>query len=204
MILNKAYRRRRELLDMHWLRLVLLLQLSVFVGAHASARQFDRLSILNNTDIPGGDYDSSKDRTLQGCRDDCLNDERCKAYTYNHHAKVCFLKERISKRETFKGATSGVKFSHAMLASPSDPGPPTKTIIDTWARATALCLGESKDKPETWAWCEVSETLGVVLELRNWCRGKKGEEAAQMAWHKCEATSLRTKIPKSVSSLGRE
>ncbi|MDA7949208.1 MAG: PAN/Apple domain-containing protein [Hyphomicrobiaceae bacterium] len=189
---------------MHWVWLLLLLQFSVFVAAHAAPKQLDRLTILADTDIPGGDYDSSKDRTLQGCRYDCLQDKRCKAYTYNHKAKVCFLKERISKRARFKGATSGVKFTHAMLTSTPDPGPPTKTIIDSWARAEALCLGESKKKRETWAWCNVSETLGVVLELRNWCRGKKGEAGAQMVWHKCEATSLRRKIPKSVSSLGRE
>ncbi len=189
---------------MYWLRLLLLLQCVTLFGAHESFAQFDRLTVLNNMDIPGGDFRSIKDGTLQSCRDDCLKDERCKAYTFNHRAKVCFLKERISKRIKFNGATSGVKFTHGILASPPDPGPPTKAIIDTWARATALCRGESKEKPETWAWCDVSEALGVVLELRDWCRGKKGQEQAQMAWHKCEAASLRAKVPKSVSSLGRE
>ena len=200
---------------MHWLCLLLLLLFMTFVSAQDSFAQRDRLTVLDNTDIPGGDYRSVKDGSLQSCRYECLNDKRCKAYTFNHRAKVCFLKERISKRTKFNGATSGVKFTHARLktpsvprpptkAIPSDPGPPTKAIIDTWSRATALCRSESKEKPETWAWCEVSETLGVVLELRKWCRGKKGEAEAQMVWHKCGATSLRNKIPRSVSSLGRE
>ena len=189
---------------MYWLRLLLLLQCVVFVSAHEAFAQRDRLTVLDNMDIPGGDFRSIKDGTLQNCRDDCLKDERCKAYTFNHTAKVCFLKERISKRIKFNGATSGVRFTHGILAKPADPGPPTKAIIDTWARATALCRGESKEKPETRAWCDVSEALGVVLELRDWCRGKKGEEQAQMAWHKCEARSLRVKIPKSISSLRRE
>ncbi len=189
---------------MHWLCLLLLLQFMAFVSAHDSFAQFDRLTVLDNTDIPGGDYRSIKGGLLQSCRNACLKDKRCRAYTFNHRAKVCFLKERISKRAQFKGATSGVKFAHGMLATPSDPGPPTKAIIDTWSRANALCGGESKETPETWAWCDVREALGVVLELRNWCRGKKGEGKAQMSWHKCEATSLHNKIPKSVSSLGRE
>ena len=189
--------------DMHLLCLLLLLQFMVFISARESHAQLDRLSVLDNMDIPGGDYSATKDRTLQGCRYDCLQDERCKAYTYNHTAKVCFLKERVSKRARFNGATSGIKFSHGILADTSKAAPPTQAIIDTWARATSLCRGESKKKRETWAWCDVSKTLGVVLQLRNWCRGKKGEKRAEMVWHKCEAKSLRTRIPKSVSSRGR-
>ncbi len=189
---------------MRLLCLVLLLQCVAFVGAREAFAQRERLTVLEDTDIPGGDFRSIKDTTLQGCRNDCLEDKRCKAYTFNQRAKVCFLKARISKRIQFKGATSGVRFTHGILVAPADPGPPIKAIIDTWARATALCRGESKANPETWAWCDVSDSLGVVLQLRNWCRGKKGEDRAKMVWHECEATSLRTQIPKSVSSLGRE
>ena len=79
------------------------MQFAVLVAAHAAPKVMDRLTILNNTDIPGGDYESSEDRTHQGCRDSCIKDKRCKAYTYNHQAKTCFLKKRISKNKTFKG-----------------------------------------------------------------------------------------------------
>ncbi len=187
---------------MHWLGLLLLLLFTAFIGAHESFARFARLSILENMDIPGGDYGSIKDASLQSCRDECLKDDRCKAYTFNHRAKVCFLKERVSKRKPFKGATSGVKFGHGILATTTEP--PIKAIINTWARSDALCLNAPKHAPATWAWCDVSEALGVVLQVRNWCRGKKGEDPAKMVWHKCEATSLRKKIPKSVSSLGGE
>ena len=187
---------------MHWLCLFLLLQFLVFVGAHESFAQSARLSVLENSDIPGGDYSSLKDTSLPRCRYECMEDDRCKAYTFNHRAKVCFLKERISNRKKFNGATSGVKFAHGRLLTTKEP--PVRAIINTWARSDALCLNAPKHEPATWAWCDVSKALGVVLEVRGWCRGKKGEDAADMAWHKCEATSLRKKIPKSVSSLGGE
>ena len=187
---------------MRWLCLLLLLPLMAFASAQDSFAQFDRLTILDNTDLPGGDFRSIKGGSLQSCRDVCLQEKRCRAYTYNQKASVCFLKERVLKRTQFKGAISGIKYTHGVMATAQDTSPSTKSIVDSWYKANELCRGESGDKPVTWAWCEVREALGVVLELRNWCHGKEGQGGAQMVWHKCEANSLHIKIPKSISSLG--
>jgi hypothetical protein len=189
---------------MRWLSILLLIKLMLVASAQDSFAKTDRLTILDNIDLPGGDYRSIKDGSLQSCRNVCLKEKRCRAYTYNLRAKVCFLKDKISKRAQFKGASSGIKYTHDVMATAQNTSPSTKSIVDSWYKANELCRGESGDKPLTWAWCEVREAIGFVLELRNWCHGLEGQGGAQMVWHKCEATSLHIKIPKSVSSLGRE
>jgi hypothetical protein len=189
---------------MRWLSILLLIKLMLVASAQDSFAKTDHLTILDNIDLPGGDYRSLKDGSLQSCRNVCLKEKRCKAYTYNKTARVCFLKDKISKRAQFKGASSGIKYIRHVIATASETSPTTKEIVDTWLRSNELCRGESGDKPVTWAWCEVREALGVVLELRNWCYGTEGQGGTQMIWHKCDATSLRVKIPKSVSSLGGE
>ena len=45
-----------------------------------------------NADYPGFDYQTVQDTTIEACRSACLNDNRCKAFTFNTEAGWCFLK----------------------------------------------------------------------------------------------------------------
>jgi hypothetical protein len=186
------------------LSLVLLFLFSDVASAKEPFAPFARLTLLEDTDLSGSDYRAIKDGSLQDCRNACLKEEQCKAYTYNHGARYCFLKDKIPKRSPFKGASSGTKYIHRMIPTGPEPNPTTKQIVDTWLRSHELCREGSDDKPVAQAWCEVRDALGVVLELRDICYGKKDQAKTEFYWHQCEATSQRIKVPKSVSSIRGE
>ena len=68
--------------------------------------------------------------------------------------------------------------------------PSTESVVKLELMANGYCRGGSESK-ETDAWCWVRESLGDVLAARDWCRGKKDQDAIDYAWHKCEASSLK-------------
>lgn len=53
-------------------------------------------------DYFGGDYETLKGVDLEACRDACLADARCLAFTFNSKAGWCFLKESSSTRVPFR------------------------------------------------------------------------------------------------------
>ena len=65
------------------------------------------MSLLPETDLPGFDYQTIKNSTAKGCETTCLDDNLCRAFTFNSKAKWCFLKGDIGTAAPFKGATSG-------------------------------------------------------------------------------------------------
>jgi alpha-2-macroglobulin len=71
-------------------------------------------------DYFGGDYETLKGVDLEACRDACLADTRCRAFTFNSKAGWCFLKESASDARPFPDAVSGrVRIGQAAL-SPED------------------------------------------------------------------------------------
>ena len=69
----------------------------------------DERSILltPGMDYFGGDYETLKGVDLETCRDACLADARCLAFTFNSKAGWCFLKESASDARPFPDAVSG-------------------------------------------------------------------------------------------------
>ena len=65
------------------------------------------LSTLAGVDLPGADYRRLRRVTLQRCRSACLDDAKCRAFTYNVSAGMCFLKSEAPEQKPFNGATSG-------------------------------------------------------------------------------------------------
>jgi hypothetical protein len=61
------------------------------------------------TNRRGNDYTSFSVVTMGECRDACARDRRCRAYTFDGKAGVCFLKDRVPGASTSPGSTSGVK-----------------------------------------------------------------------------------------------
>jgi hypothetical protein len=153
------------------------------------------ISTLKGIDLPGTDYRRLKRVTLERCRSTCLEEERCRSFTYNIGARMCFLKSEVPEQKPFGGATSGVKQQSA-----ADDESNEDLLIVSWQQANEHCGEIGEGKAEAAAWCEVRSALGVVLGLRDWCYAKKGEAAEKHRWHECEITSIRAEIPKSVSS----
>ncbi|VAW11093.1 PAN domain protein [hydrothermal vent metagenome] len=79
---------------------------AVVIASSASAQE-RRLLIFDDADISGFDYDVEKDVSLDQCRDACLEDSACKAFTFNTAAARCFKKTDPGTLTTFAGAVSG-------------------------------------------------------------------------------------------------
>ncbi|MEI6799896.1 MAG: alpha-2-macroglobulin family protein, partial [Pseudomonadota bacterium] len=67
-----------------------------------------RLSLSQNTDLPGGDLSSIFDTTLNACETACLTNPSCEAMTFNTNNGSCFLKQGAGDPVAFDGAYSGV------------------------------------------------------------------------------------------------
>lgn len=66
-----------------------------------------KMTLMENTDLPGFDYSIVKDVDLDSCQAACAEDNICRAFTYNGRSEWCFLKGDIGEQVEFSGATSG-------------------------------------------------------------------------------------------------
>ena len=69
-------------------------------------------NLERNTDRPGGDYDNFGTRNAKSCAQECRDDRRCKAFTFNQDGKHCWLKDRVSAKRHGNRLVSGVKGGH--------------------------------------------------------------------------------------------
>jgi len=71
---------------------------------HAQDR---RIVTIDDADFFGGDYQTVKDVDLEGCKSACLQDNQCRAFTFNTSAGWCFLKSDFGQLQSFNGAVAG-------------------------------------------------------------------------------------------------
>ncbi|MDX3928309.1 MAG: alpha-2-macroglobulin family protein [Shinella sp.] len=60
-----------------------------------------------NGDYFGFDLRTVQNVTLDQCKADCVNDQSCRAFTYNPKVKWCFLKSDFNQLNSFPGAVAG-------------------------------------------------------------------------------------------------
>lgn len=65
-----------------------------------------RETVIRNTDFFGGDLQPLFDTTLEACRNACMADPDCKAYTFNTRKNACFPKVDVAETKPFEGAIS--------------------------------------------------------------------------------------------------
>ncbi|KFC69700.1 Alpha-2-macroglobulin domain protein [Devosia sp. LC5] len=92
-----------KLRALRWLGAAVLMGLSL---VHAQAADV-KVTLLENTDLPGFDYSILRDTNLEACRSACVDDNICRAFTFNAQSNWCFLKGDSSEIAEFTGATSG-------------------------------------------------------------------------------------------------
>lgn len=96
-----------------------MLVASLLGGAAGAAFAAERRAIVTeDTDYFGRDLGTVKDVDLDGCKAACVEDEACKAFTYNTKARWCFKKAEVGDLRAFPGAISG----KIVEASTADPG----------------------------------------------------------------------------------
>jgi PAN domain len=60
-------------------------------------------------DYHGGDYSSLRVRGLRDCQAQCSSDRRCRAYSYDLRAAVCYLKDRVGDLRRDGDKVTGLK-----------------------------------------------------------------------------------------------
>ena len=93
----------RSFVALRWLGVALILGLGTSLGQ----AQDQKITVLENTDLPGSDYAVIKDTDLDVCSAACAGDNICRAFTFNSQSNWCFLKGAVGEEAQFNGATSG-------------------------------------------------------------------------------------------------
>jgi PAN domain len=82
------------------------LALAVLPAAPATAQ---RLSEERGYDYRGGDYHDFRARGVGSCKQECRDDRRCLAYSYNLRTDTCYLKDRVGDFQRNGDTVAGVK-----------------------------------------------------------------------------------------------
>src|SRR6218665_4129936 len=83
------------------------LALAMALGATGAMAADHKITLLENTDLPGFDYSIVRDTDLDACSAACADDNICRAFTFNSQSNWCFLKGSVGEETQFDGATSG-------------------------------------------------------------------------------------------------
>ncbi|MDI7861986.1 alpha-2-macroglobulin family protein [Rhizobiaceae bacterium n13] len=86
---------------------LVLLALAGFSHAAAAAETGRQAVITPDGDYYGFDLRTEQDVSLDQCKQACLGDDACKAFTYNPKVKWCFLKSDFYQLNPFPGAVAG-------------------------------------------------------------------------------------------------
>lgn len=110
----------RGFLALRWLGAAVMMSL----GVSLALAQEQKITILEDTDLPGSDYSIIKNTDFDSCTAACVGDNICRAFTFNNKSSWCFLKGAAGEQAEFSGATSG-RVSRA----------PSPAVIDTVRQA---------------------------------------------------------------------
>lgn len=86
--------------------------IALFLGLVQVAQAQDylperRLVTTRDVDFYGSDLQALFDTDIASCRNACLNDTRCRAFTFNSRSSSCFPKSAVTERQPYEGAISG-------------------------------------------------------------------------------------------------
>ena len=87
--------------------LLLLCLLVIWSLVALAAEPGRQLIVVDGADYFGHDYETLKEVSLDDCKQACLDDARCRAFTFNTAAGWCFLKTDYADLRPFDGAVSG-------------------------------------------------------------------------------------------------
>jgi uncharacterized protein YfaS (alpha-2-macroglobulin family) len=148
------------------------LGLAIVLAMAAPAMAADqKITLLENTDLPGFDYSIIRDTDLDACSAACAEDNICRAFTFNPQANWCFLKGTAGEPTEFAGATSG-RISRAPSPAVTDAVRqaelpfPAQGIIDT-ARNFAAGLPESDAPPPKVTYAGLVESAEEAVAAEN-------------------------------------
>ena len=118
---------------------------SVAFGALAAESQ-RTIEITQDSDYFGFDLRAEKNVTLDECKSICIENEDCKAFTYNTKASWCFLKSDFNKMKASPGAVAGRIVTVA--AEPDLGAAPRLPFLSTYLLQKAVEFTKSLEASE--------------------------------------------------------
>lgn len=155
----------------------------------------DRLTEEVGVDYPGGDYADFRARDARACREQCGDDPRCRAYTYNLRSGVCYVKDRVGTAERRRDTVAGVRGGgrHAVPISGGDDRSgafslevgydyPGGDYTDFRSRDARACREQCADDPRCQAYtynvrsgvCYLKDRVGTLERRRETVTGARG------------------------------
>jgi len=143
-----------------------------------------KITLIEDTDLPGFDYSILKDTDLDACQAACSEDNICRAFTFNSRSNWCFLKGDVGDESQFSGAISG-----RVSRSPSPAVTeavrqaelpfPAQDIIDS-ARNFANSLPETDAPAPKAVYADLVASGDEAIDAENY-------QAAMVAYHQALA-----------------
>lgn len=163
-----------------WFRLGLaLVAISIMVPANAQDVVRD-VVITENTDYPGFDLRAEKEVSIDECRQACIDDAQCRAFTYNSKARWCFLKTDFRDSAPFEGAISGKIVETAL--EPDLGAPPAlayvPSYLSTEARLYLKRATASAERDGVEASPELLSAMRTAMNTRNFAASEEAALAA--------------------------
>ena len=152
---------------LRWFGLAILLALA----APGTMAADTKITLLEDTDLPGFDYSILKDVDIDACTAACTDDKICRAFTFNEQSNWCFLKGALGEQAEFKGATSG-RVSRSPSAAVTEAARqdelpfPAQDIIDT-AKSFAANLPQTDAPPPKVTYAALIASAGEALAEGN-------------------------------------
>lgn len=78
-------------------------------GVKGSSSSGDDLTEEEGIDYRGGYYSRFQAKGLRDCKDQCRRDSRCSSYTYGLNNGLCYLEDKVGRREQDRDKVSGIK-----------------------------------------------------------------------------------------------
>lgn len=83
------------------MKLTIFIVCSFFISLMLFA-QLSEIETVPNCDIPGGNLESLKGKTVESCKIACEKNKSCKGFSYISGWNHCFLKSKVNKQVTLK------------------------------------------------------------------------------------------------------
>ena len=150
---------------------VLGLAMIMALGASPAQAADHKVTLLQDTDLPGYDYSILRNTDLDACTAACVDDDICSAFTFNAQSNWCFLKGTVGETSEFAGAVSG-RVSRApspatIAADRQAELPfPAQGIIDT-ARSFAQDLPQTDAPPPKASYADLVTTAEEAVAADN-------------------------------------
>lgn len=136
-----------------------------------------RISLMPDTDLPGGDMQPIFETGFDACVQACVSNDTCVAMTYNQISRACFPKSVVGEPQIFVGAVSALVMDNAVARRQAGIRAAAADWLDT--RDTEAALAQAQDFGGLFATRDSNFPMGDAMEAMS--RGNTDAAIAYLA-----------------------